>query len=63
VTPFDAFLSTLQHGLPTVRNNAGGHGKGNAPETPHHLAAYAMHLAAANIVLLVEAFQVSEKTA
>ena len=59
---FDAFLSTLQHGLPTVRNNAGGHGKGNAPATPQHLAAYAMHLAAANIVLLVEAFQASEKT-
>jgi hypothetical protein len=59
---FDAFLSTLQHGLPTVRNNAGGHGKGNAPATPQYLAAYAMHLAAANIVLLVEAFQASENT-
>jgi hypothetical protein len=59
---FDAFLSTLQHGLPAVRNNAGGHGKGNAPATPQHIAAYAMHLAAANIVLLVEAFQASEIT-
>jgi hypothetical protein len=60
---FDSFVSTLKQGLPDVRNNAGGHGKGNAPATPQYMAAYALHLAAANIVLLVEAFQASEKTA
>lgn len=43
-------------GLATVRNTSGGHGQGPAVvETPDYLAAYALHQAAANIVLLVEA--------
>jgi hypothetical protein len=49
-------IATLQSGLPRVRNEAGGHGQGATPrETPGHVAGYALHLAAANIVLLVEA--------
>jgi hypothetical protein len=58
---FDSLVNTLKHGLPEVRNNAGGHGKGNAPDAPEHLAAYAVHLAAVNIVLLVDAFHASEQ--
>ncbi len=57
---FDQLLSTLQNGLPQVRNNAGGHGKGNAADTPRYIAAYAMHLAAADIVLMVDALHASE---
>lgn len=54
---FDQFYTTLENGLPKVRHNAGGHGDGPTPkEVPRHIAAYALHLAATNIVLLVDAF-------
>ncbi len=54
-------IATLQSGLPRVRNEAGGHGQGAAPrETPRYVAGYALHLAAANIVLLVEALKETE---
>lgn len=53
---FDQLLATLASGLPQVRNNAGGHGQGAAPRpTPDFVAAYALHLAATNIVFLAEA--------
>lgn len=53
---FTALPSLLQSGLPSLRNRHGGHGQGSEPVTvPAYLAAYALHLAAANIVLLVEA--------
>lgn len=53
---FDQLLGTLASGLPQVRNNAGAHGQGAAPRpVPHYIAAYALHLAATNIVLLVDA--------
>lgn len=59
---FDQLISTLQSGLPKVRNEAGGHGQGAAPRsTPGYVAGYALHLAAANIVLLVEALKASER--
>jgi hypothetical protein len=42
-------------GVATVRNKNAGHGAGSKPrEVPDHYAAYAMHLAAANILFLVE---------
>lgn len=54
---FDQLAATLQSGLPKVRNEEGSHGQGAQPtETPSYIAAYALHLAAANIVFLVEAF-------
>lgn len=53
---FDQLIATLSSGLPKVRNEEGGHGQGAQPrETPGYVAAYALHLAAAKIVLLVEA--------
>lgn len=53
---FGSLRSTLSSGLPTVRNRRGGHGQGiRRVEVPDYLAAYALHLAATNIVLLVEA--------
>ena len=58
---FDQLLATLQSGLPKVRNEEGAHGQGAQPrEAPPYVAAYALHLAAAKIVLLVEAFRESE---
>ena len=49
-------LPALMEGVATPRNRMGGHGQGSQPvAVPRYLAAYALHLAAANIVLLVEA--------
>lgn len=53
---FTALRSVLESGVPTVRNKTSGHGQGPTPTiVPDWLAAYALHLAAANIVLLIEA--------
>jgi hypothetical protein len=42
-------------GLATVRNKNSGHGAGAKPrDLPEHIAAYALHLAATNIVFLIE---------
>lgn len=55
---FDQLIATLSSGLPQLRNNAGGHGEGaKATNTPGHIAAYALHLAAAKILLIAEAAQ------
>ncbi len=53
---FDQLAATLKSGLPEVRNNQGAHGQGPTPkETPDYVAAYAIHLAATNILFLAEA--------
>ncbi len=53
---FDQLIATLSSGLPSVRNKEGAHGQGAQPRaTPPYVAAYALHLAAANIILLVKA--------
>lgn len=45
----------LESGLATVRNRSAGHGRGGElRRIPAHLAAFAIHLAAANIVFLAE---------
>lgn len=55
---FAALRTTLQTGLSTIRNKTSGHGQGAIPVViPEHFAAYALHLAAANIVFLVEAHE------
>lgn len=51
-----ALRTLLQLGLPRVRNRQGGHGQGQVVrDVPDYLAAHAIHLAAANIIFLVEA--------
>jgi hypothetical protein len=46
----------LESGVPTLRNKLGGHGQGAVPAyVSPHIAAYALHLTASNIVLLVTA--------
>ena len=53
---FDQLAATLKSGLPKVRNEVGAHGHGSTPlETPDYVAAFALHLAAAKILFLVEA--------
>ena len=53
---FDQLAATLRSGLPQVRNRQGGHGQGAEPRnTPDFVGAYALHLAAANILFIVEA--------
>jgi hypothetical protein len=48
--------STLESGVPTVRNKMGGHGQGaEVVDVPDHIAAYALHMTASTIVFLVKA--------
>jgi hypothetical protein len=52
---------TLEGGLPTIANRNGRHGQGPEPvEAPDYIVAYAMHLAATNIVFLVQAHQAAD---
>lgn len=52
---FDGLRTAMESGLPTMRNRV-AHGQGSAPiEVPGYLAAHCLHLAAANIVFLIEA--------
>ena len=53
---FTALRSTLESGVPTVRNRLSGHGQG-AEEVvvPESVAAYALHLTASNVLLLTRA--------
>jgi len=54
-TELTAFRATLESAVPTVRNKAGGHGAGTTPrQVPRQVAAYLLHMTAANILLLVE---------
>lgn len=58
---FDQLAATLKSGLPEVRNTEGAHGQGSIPrDTPTHVASYALHLAAANILFLAEAHKASK---
>ena len=53
---FTALRSTLESGVPTVRNKLASHGQGRQIiEVPQHIAAYALHLTASNILLLANA--------
>lgn len=54
---FTGMRTTLEGGLPTVRNRMAmaGHGQGADPvDVPRHIVSYALHLAATNIVFLIE---------
>lgn len=57
---FDQLVATLQNGLPKIRDNEASHGQGaETKQVPPYIAAYALHLAATNIVFLVEAAKLS----
>ncbi len=55
---FSALRSTLESGVPTIRNNQSGHGQSpNQIAVPEYIAAYILHLTASNILLLAKADQ------
>jgi len=59
---FTALRSLMESGLPTVSNRTSRHGQGAVPvQVPDHVAAYALHLAAVNIVFLVQSHKILGK--
>jgi hypothetical protein len=59
---FGSLRATLESGLPTTSNRLARHGQGKKRIiVPDHYAAYALHLAATNIVFLVEAYTAIKK--
>ncbi len=58
---FSSLRSVMEAGLPTTRNKTSGHGQGLEVTTiSPYLAAYALHLAATNIVFLIEAHKATK---
>jgi AbiJ N-terminal domain 4 len=53
---FDNLIGAMKAGVPKIRDRQGGHGAapGDDP-VPDHIAAFALHLTATNIVMLVQA--------
>ena len=55
---FTQLRGLLESGLLPVRNRTSGHGQGTEPVAlPKYIAEYALHMAAANIVFLVHAYE------
>ena len=53
---FSALRSTLESGVPTIRNDQSGHGQGSEKViVPEYIVAYILHLTASNILLLAQA--------
>lgn len=54
-TQFDSLGNLLKSGLPTTRNRESGHGQGTeVRNVPEHLASYALHLTATNLLFLAQ---------
>lgn len=54
-TQFCAIANLLESGIPPIRNKEGGHGQGaEVKEVPEHLASYALHLTASNLLFLIK---------
>ena len=55
LSQFNSLRTTLESGVPTVRNKSAAHGQGSSRrQVPDYLAAYVLHLTASAIVFLVE---------
>jgi AbiJ N-terminal domain 4 len=53
---FDNLIGAMKAGLPKIRDKDGGHGVApGQPGVPEHVAGFALHLAASNVVLLAQA--------
>ena len=53
---FSALRSTLEAGVPTIRNRLSGHGQGTEElSVPESIAAYTLHLTASSLLLLARA--------
>ena len=58
---FEQLAATLKSGLSQIRNEESTHGQGkNIRDTPNHVAAYALHLAAVQISFLSEAYEATK---
>ncbi|MCH7747735.1 MAG: hypothetical protein IH939_06525 [Acidobacteria bacterium] len=56
LSEFTALRSTLESGVPTIRNKRAGHGQGGKIRTvPLYLAKYVLHLTASSILFLTDA--------
>ncbi|MEE4578812.1 STM4504/CBY_0614 family protein [Paenibacillus polymyxa] len=54
---FNSLRSTLESGVPVLRNKTSGHGQGEETvEIPEHYASYALHLSASNILFLAKCY-------
>lgn len=52
---FSSLRILLESGIPTIRNKEGGHGQGHeVTKVPEHLASYALHLTASNLLFLAK---------
>ncbi len=53
---FDNLIGAMKAGLPKIRDKDGGHGAApREPAVPRHVAVFALHLAASNVVFLAQA--------
>ena len=53
---FDNLIGAMKAGVPKIRDRDGGHGAApGQPAVPEYVAAFALHLAASNIVMLAQA--------
>jgi hypothetical protein len=61
---FNNLMGVMKAGVPKIRDREGGHGAapGDAP-VPDHIGAFALHLTAANIVMLVKAHRAINRPA
>ena len=58
---FEQLAATLKSGLSRIRNEESTHGQGkNVRDTPDYIAAYALHLAAVQILFLSEAYEATK---
>jgi hypothetical protein len=58
---FTSLRTVLESGVPTARNRTSGYGQGPEPiELPGHFVGYVLHMAASNIVFLIESHQANE---
>lgn len=61
---FDSYVAMLKTGLPTVRNDAGGHGEGLASAAvTAEIARFAINLTATNLLFLGESYGAMKKAA
>ena len=55
---FNGLRTVLESGVSTLRNNFGSHGQGSeSRDVPDHYVSYALHLAASNIVFLINSYK------
>jgi hypothetical protein len=58
---FDNLIGAMKADVPKIRDRQGGHGAAPSDDpVPNHIAAFALHLTAANIVMLVKAHRAHE---